>query len=672
MRFLVLLTILTFASVTAWAQTVLYNGPDSVLPNSDDNYSTINLPAGVTVNWSISGTGGVIRGVTTNPLVFYNVTTAPVILLARLSNGTSLADTIPVVQAGPVLTEGTVAMTAGIRRHPILQLLRGERAKIKPINFTGAKPVLTLLSSQGRVLTTGDSIDFRSPTRGLYFIVAKAPSAGQLKVEGISPNTPPVGGGTGASPLTQPACMVGKLDAQLDRKSNFTGGESMVTIGSKVITAVYDFVQQKTIINAYQNDRLLWTWLSNENEYLRTLNTHPTFGIVGIGSSGGALKSEDNVLVLKLNGDGVLQMRTTFGTADGKDFGFGVSFLNDGTLMATGFTEGNFPAFKNAGGLDAFAVRISATGTVLNTLQFGSAANDRIFASQTAKNGNILLFGDTEGQIGDAGTPLGAYDLFIIELTPTGTRLRNTQYASAENDLAFDLVVDPVSGDMFVTGMTTGELVSGFGNPQMPQVFTARIDNNTHKIVWLNQLGLSEGQSGESIALSGTGVGVIFYTFGSFAGASNNSLGTPASDDMVVALFDINGNLNALYQFDQTLERIFARAIAFDGNTIFVLRDHVYEPGRPYITTSLDRFAKPAVVTGVEEPISPPGNGLIYPNPATSVINVTCDKGYRMFNVSGFLVKESDHPTTTISIADLPTGLYIIRSDNRAGRFLKY
>lgn len=157
---------------------------------------------------------------------------------------------------------------------------------------------------------------------------------------------------------------------------------------------------------------------------------------------------------------------------------------------------------------------------MLTTLQYGSVQNDRIFASQTGKNGNVLLFGDAEGQIGYAGTPLGAYDLFITELTPTGTRLRNTQYASAENDLAFDLVVDPVTGDIFITGMTTGELVSGFGNPQMPQVFTARIDNNTHKIVWLKQLGLSEGQSGESIALSGTGVGVIFYTFGSFAGAT--------------------------------------------------------------------------------------------------------------------------------------------------------
>ncbi|MBC8153857.1 MAG: hypothetical protein H7Z72_13190 [Bacteroidetes bacterium] len=510
MRFFLFFILAASVLGATQAQSVLYNGPDSVLPNSDGNYSTVKLPPGISVNWSISGTGGSIQGVSTNPLVFYTVTTAPIILTARLSNGTSVSDTIPVIQAGTPLSEGLVPMAAGMRRYPILQVLRGERFMVKPVNYTGAKPELTLLSSQGRVLAKGDSIDFRSPTRGLYFVATNAQSAGQLKVEGISPNAPPVGGGTGASPLTQPACTVGTLDFQIDTKANFTGGESMVTIGNKIITAVYDFVLKKTIVNAYQNDRLLWTWLSNENEYLRTLNAHPTFGITGIGSSGGALKSEDNVLVVKLNSDGVLQTRTAFGTADGRDFGFGVSFLTDGAIMATGFTEGSFPTFKNAGGLDAFAFRISATGTILNTLQYGSAANDRIFASQTGKNGNVLLFGDTEGKIGDAETPLGAYDLFITELTPAGTRLRNTQYASAENDLAFDLVIDPASGDIFVTGMTTGELVSGFGNPQMPQVFTARIDNNTHKIVWLKQLGLNEGQSGESIALSSTGVGVIF------------------------------------------------------------------------------------------------------------------------------------------------------------------
>ncbi|WP_310394640.1 T9SS type A sorting domain-containing protein [Hymenobacter sp.] len=653
------------------AQAVLYNGPEAVFPNSTENYATVKLPPGVSVSWSIAGTGATIQGLNTNPLVFFDAATAPVTLTATLSNQTSFTATIPAIPQGPTLIEGTVPMVSGARQHPINQLLRGQRVKVKPINFTGAAPQLTLLSSQGRVLAQGDSIDFRSPTRGVYFVLVRAQSAGQLQVEGVSPYTPPTGGANASSPLTPPAAAVGSLDFQLDSRTNFTGGEAALTVGNQVITAVYDFVLNKTIVSAYQNDQLQWSWLSNDHEYIRTLTGDATHGIAGIGSAGGALKSQDNVVVVKLSPTGALQTRTTFGTANGRDYGYGVSFLNDGSLMATGFTEGSFPGFTNAGELDAFAVHVSTTGSVLNTLQYGTPENDRVFASRTLLNGNVLLFGDTEGQIGDTGAPRGSFDIFLTELTPAGVRVRNTQYGSNENDLAFDLVVDPASGDVFITGQTTSALAPGIGNPQRPQVYTARISHTTQALVWVRQLGPNEGQSGESLALSPTGVGVIFYTFGSFSGASNNSLGTPASDDMVVVLYDFNGNLTTLYQFDQTLERVFARAIAFQGTDVFVLRDHVYEPGRPYITTSLDRFANPSTPLSSRNPAQAPQALAVFPNPARSFVQVTADQGYQLLNSVGAVVKADSRPTDRISLDGLSPGFYLIRTGNKTGRFVK-
>jgi Secretion system C-terminal sorting domain len=655
---------LFFMSVTALsinAQTVVYNGPEVLLPNSKENYSTVKLPQGVTVNWSI--VGGQIQGATTNALVFYNATTTTVILTAKLSNNTMISDTLPIVDKGANLVEGDITMVTGNRQYTITQLLRGQRVKIKPINFTGVNPKLTLLSSQGRIIQRGDSIDFRSPTRGLFYILVNAQSNGQLRVQGISPNVfePEI---IRVSPLTQPNCTVRNLDFQVDSKANYTGGESMVKLDNKIITAVYDFVLNKTVINAYQNDQLVWTWLSNDNEYIRTLNVHPSFGIVGIGSSGGALRSEDNVLVIKVSGNGMLQTRTIFGTTDGRDFGFGVSFLDDGSIMGTGFTEGSFPTFTNAGQLDAFAVRISATGVILNTLQYGTTKDDRIFASATLNNGNVLIFGDSEGKIGDTWTPLGSYDIFITEITPACVRIKNTQYGTAENDIAFDVVIEPVSGDIFITGMTTGEMASGSGNPLRPQVYTARINNTTHGIVWLKQLGVNEGQSGESLALASTGVGVIFYTFGSLNGANNNSLGTPASDDMVVALYDFNGNLNTLYQFDQTLERIFARAIAFEIDNIFVLRDHVYELGKPFITTSLDRFTNPLITTGIKD-VTVKNSISIFPNPTSYEINILfTPTNYfttEIINTLGETVLQSQNQNR-IDVSQLAKGIYILKA----------
>jgi Secretion system C-terminal sorting domain len=578
---------------TTKAQTVPYNGPESLLPNSTGQYSSIELPQGESVMWSISANGQIL-GTTNNSIVRYDVGTTPVTLTAALGNGSSISKTIPIIQQGITLSEGIFNMANGIRQHFLNQALRGERIKITPINYTGIKPTLTLLDFQGRLLATGDSIDINMPIRGAYYLLVNSQSVGQLKVEGLTTYDAVVQFPI-SSPLTQPSCTIGNISATIDQSTNFTGAEAIVSLDGKVITAVYDFVLNKTIIKAYQNNVLAWTWLSNKNEYIRTLTSHPVYGIAGIGSAGGALKNEDVVFVVKLNSNGILQTSTTFGTNDGKDFGYGISFLTDGSLMATGFTDGTFTQ-PNAGELDAIAAHISSAGIVLEKLQFGTPAIDRVFGSQTLKNGNVILFGDTQGQVGDTGSPLGAYDIFITEITPACVKIKSTQYGSVENDLAYVLAVDSISGDIFLNGLTSGEMATGFGNPQLQQVYVARIDKTTHALKWLRQLGPTQGQGADGIALSNNRVGVIFYTNGSFNGANNNSLGFVTSEDMVLALYDFDGNLDTLLQFDQTAERIWARAITFLGNDIYVLRDHAYKPGQPFVTTSLDKLTSGLVL----------------------------------------------------------------------------
>jgi hypothetical protein len=64
-------------------------------------------------------------------------------------------------------------------------------------------------------------------------------------------------------------------------------------------------------------------------------------------------------------------------------------------------------------------------------------------------------------------------------------------------------------------------------------------------------------------------------------------------------------------------------------------------------------------------------NLTIYPNPTNSVINVDCKKGYQIYGSTGQLVRQSSQSTTQINISDLPIGLYILKSENQVGRFIK-
>jgi para-nitrobenzyl esterase len=62
---------------------------------------------------------------------------------------------------------------------------------------------------------------------------------------------------------------------------------------------------------------------------------------------------------------------------------------------------------------------------------------------------------------------------------------------------------------------------------------------------------------------------------------------------------------------------------------------------------------------------------IIFPNPANGIINAECKKGFKIYNSTGQLVKQNSQATPQINIADLPTGLYIVKTENQAGRFIK-
>jgi hypothetical protein len=65
------------------------------------------------------------------------------------------------------------------------------------------------------------------------------------------------------------------------------------------------------------------------------------------------------------------------------------------------------------------------------------------------------------------------------------------------------------------------------------------------------------------------------------------------------------------------------------------------------------------------------GTVSIFPNPANTIINFDCKKGFQIYSSTGQLVKQSSQATTQINISDLPTGLYILKTENQLGRFIK-
>jgi hypothetical protein len=51
--------------------------------------------------------------------------------------------------------------------------------------------------------------------------------------------------------------------------------------------------------------------------------------------------------------------------------------------------------------------------------------------------------------------------------------------------------------------------------------------------------------------------------------------------------------------------------------------------------------------------------------------HVDCKKGFQIYGSTGQLVKQSSQATSQINISDLPTGLYILITEEQVGRFIK-
>jgi polyhydroxybutyrate depolymerase len=60
-----------------------------------------------------------------------------------------------------------------------------------------------------------------------------------------------------------------------------------------------------------------------------------------------------------------------------------------------------------------------------------------------------------------------------------------------------------------------------------------------------------------------------------------------------------------------------------------------------------------------------------YPNPTNEFINVDSKNGFQIYNSTGKLVLHENLPTSQINITAFPSGLYILKIDNKMGRFIK-
>jgi hypothetical protein len=300
-------------------------------------------------------------------------------------------------------------------------------------------------------------------------------------------------------------------------------------------------------------------------------------------------------------------------TAD--DVAYAVASDPTGNVVAAGYTRGVLAGAANAGQTDVFVRKLLGTdGSTLWTQQFGSTGTDIAWAAGTDAAGNVIVAGSSNGTAfvrkmaaadggltwevtmgagtargvsvdGDGnviatgettadlggGGNAGLTDAFVRKLSAAnGSVLWTAQFGTADSEVGNAVDVDN-SGNVFVTGNTTGDVDGGSGNAgdTGQDLFVRKLLGTDGSAVWTKQFGVAPGDDvADAISVDGAGDVVI-------GGNSSNDLdGEGAPGALLYRLSTVNGTVLWVEQFREHASAIVT-GVATDSVGHLLITGHM-------------------------------------------------------------------------------------------------
>jgi hypothetical protein len=198
-----------------------------------------------------------------------------------------------------------------------------------------------------------------------------------------------------------------------------------VTEGSGVPPVVLDWIRQADTLE--QDDGMALAVLANGDAYL-----------------GGAVPAGDRrgMYVRRVRADGTVEWWQSY-TAGGADNVAALVDMGDGSLLMAGSVFGSFRGAADQGEQDIVVARLRASdGAILWSTQLGTSAADGLTDAKVDAQGNIFLFGETEGTFVTGRPSAGQSDLFLLKLDAGGTVVRSWQWGTGSDERSSKLALD--------------------------------------------------------------------------------------------------------------------------------------------------------------------------------------------------------------------------------------
>lgn len=226
-----------------------------------------------------------------------------------------------------------------------------------------------------------------------------------------------------------------------------------------------------------------------------------------------------------------------------------MTIKSNGNIILTGMFQGTIQLGSNtltsAGLADLFIAELTPSGTVLWAIRAGDTSYDNVFAVQCDAAGNIYIAGEFQNFTTIGATTLVSFygwECFIARFDPTGNPVWATSMGSSSTEGVAAMDID-TAGNLYLCGTYSDTFIAGAHTQTAAgtqDIWLAKYDSSGN-CLWLKSAGGTSVDVPHSLCLDESS---NIYLTGYFAGSASFdhvTLNTFGSGDIFIAKYNSSG-----------------------------------------------------------------------------------------------------------------------------------
>lgn len=164
-----------------------------------------------------------------------------------------------------------------------------------------------------------------------------------------------------------------------------------------------------------------------------------------------------------------------------------VQTADNGYIIVGGSDSQDTDISSNIGSYDFWVIKISETGTLVWEKNYGGDEIDEAWSIVKSGDGNFLIAGDTRSNNVDVSSSIGAADLWLIKISPSGELLWEKTIGGTGFDVARDISATQ-DGGFLLAGSSRSNDVDISENKGQNDALAIKVDSNGN-IEWEATIG---------------------------------------------------------------------------------------------------------------------------------------------------------------------------------------